>query len=142
MSTTFGQLADDVTLTLEGYGLNQDRAAFIENQISETDFSFTVDESGIENLQQGIAQIGDELVYIHSVDRDSRTITIAPDGRGYRGTLATTHKINSRIVMNPTFPRALVKRMINETIVGLYPTLHAENVIEFTASPVVFGYEM
>lgn len=140
--TTFADLTNDVLLTLEGYGLNQGRAAFITTTggITATDLSFTVDSTA--NLAEGVAEIEDELVYIQSVDETNNTITVSPDGRGYRGTVAAAHGVDTRVTMNPVLPRTLVKRKINETIVGVFPTLWGQATTEFPYSNVSVTYEM
>lgn len=139
---TFADLVDEVLLTMEGYGLDQGRAAFITTAagITDTDLTFTVDSTA--NLAPGLAEIEDELVYIQAVDDTSKTVTIAPDGRGYRGTVAAAHAVNKRVTMEPVLPRTLVKRKINETIVGTHPTLYGVGSQDFTYDQVVVAYEM
>ena len=137
--TTFANLVDDVLMLMQGYGLEGDRAAFLTAAVTTaTETTFTVDST--ENLAPGLAEIGDELVWIK--DATGTTVTIAPDGRGYRGTTAGTYAINKRITMNPVLPRALVKRKINETIVGLYPNLWGIGSTTLTYDPVLANYEL
>lgn len=141
--TTFSDLVNDVLFTMEGYGLDQPAAAYITGAglTAATDsLTFTVADSA--NLSEGIAEIGDELVYIQSVDEATHTATIAPDGRGYRGTTPAAHGLNSRVTMGPVLPKALVKRKINETIVGLWPTIWGEATTTVTTSPVTVGHEL
>jgi len=139
--TTFGSLVDDVLLLMQGYGLNADGAAFLTgNGVTDTGLSFTVDST--DNLGAGLAEIGDELVWIKSVDDATATVTVAPDGRGYRGTVAAAYGADTRITMNPLVPRSLVKRKINETIVGVYPTLWGTASTALTYDPVVMSYEV
>lgn len=132
--TTFADLVNEVFLTLEGWGLNNGRAAFITTStLTSGGLSFTVDSS--ENIGAGVVEIEDELIYVQSVS--GTTVTIAPDGRGYRGTTAASHAVGKRVTMNPVIPRVKVKRAINETIAGVYPTLRATATT--TLSPV--GYK-
>ena len=136
--TTFSDLVNDVVFTVEGYGLDLPRTAYLTAAITDTDLTFTVGDAS--NLAEGLAEIGDELVYIQSVD--TNTATIAPDGRGYRGTTAAAHGINDRVTMNPIMPKALVKRKINETIVGVWPTLWGEATTTITADTLSMGFEL
>lgn len=139
--TTFSDLVNDVLLAVEGYGLDQGRAAFVTGAgITAADTTISV--SSTDNLGEGLAEIGDELVYIQSVDDTASEITIAPDGRGYRGTTAAAHAANTRITMSPVFPRSLVKRKVNETIVGLWPTLWGEGTTTLDPNVLAVGYEM
>lgn len=138
---TFADLVDEVLLTMEGYGLEQGRAAFINTAggITDTDLTFTVGST--DALTEGVAEIEDELVYIQSAT-DPSTVTISPDGRGYRGTVAASHAANTRITMNPVLPRTLVKRKINETIIGTGPTLYGIGSQDLTYDPVTVAYEL
>ena len=137
--TTFANLVDDVLLLMQGYGLEGERAAFLTAAVTTTtQTTFTVDSTA--DLGPGLAEIGTELVWIK--DATGNTVTIAPDGRGYRGTTAGTYAINQRITMNPVLPRALVKRKINESIVGTYPTLWGVGSTTLTYDPVVANYQV
>jgi hypothetical protein len=123
---------------MQGYGLDQDGAAFLTGSL--TNSGLTVEVDSTENLGAGLAEIGDELVYIKSAT--GTTVTFAPDGRGYRGTTAAAHGVDARITMSPLVPRTLVKRKINETITGVYPTLWGTATTTLTYDPVVANYEV
>jgi hypothetical protein len=138
--TTLSDLVNDVMFTVEGYGLDMPRTAYLSAAVTATALTFTVDDGA--NLAEGIAEIGDELVYIKSVDQATNTVTVAPDGRGYRGTTAAAHAINARVTMSPVMPRALVKRKINETLIGLWPTLWGEASTTLTSNVLNTGYEL
>lgn len=137
---TLSSLVDEVLLTIEGYGMEQPRAAFLSAEMSAVATSLTVDST--DDLSEGIAEIGDELVYIKSVDEDRNTVTIAPDGRGYRGSTAAIHLVNSRITMAPVLPRSLVMRKINETIVGTWPNLWGIATTTITTDGISLSYEV
>lgn len=137
--TTFADLVNEVYLTLEGWGLNNGRAAFITTStLTSGGLSFTVDSA--ENIGAGVVEIEDELVYVQSVS--GTTVTIAPDGRGYRGTTAASHAVGARVTMNPVVPRVKVKKAINETIAGVYPTLRATATEEVTTVGYQRAYEL
>lgn len=139
--TTFADLVNEVYLTLEGWGLNVGRAAFITGStLTSGGLTFTVDDT--ENVGPGVAEIEDELVYIQSVDDGTLTVTIAPDGRGYRGTTAASHVVGKRVTMNPVIPRFLVKRAINQTITGVYPTLRGKASEELDPVGYQRAYEL
>lgn len=138
MSSTFDNLVDDVLQTLHGYGLAQPRAAFLTAPVLAGDLTFTVrDATGFE---QGVAEIGNEIVFIESVDYGSSILTISPDGRGYYGTTAAGYSSDTRLTMAPIWPRAKVAAAINEAILGTYPTLFGVGTTSFTYSPVVNTY--
>lgn len=138
--STFDQLVSDCLLILQGYGLAQSRAAFLASGVDDNDLQFTVgDASGFE---QGVAEIGDEIVFIDSVDYPSAILTIAPDGRGWSGTTAAAHSQNARITMAPTWPKRTVATVLNEAIVGTYPKLFGVGSTSFTFNPSVSTYEL
>lgn len=138
--TTLGDIINDVLLSVEGWGLNQGRSAFISTVggINASASSFTVGSA--ENLSEGVAEIDDELVYIQSIS--GTTITLAPDGRGYRGTTAASHAQNARVTMNPIAPRTVIKQKINDTIRGVYPKLRGKGSTEFTYSGAITTYNL
>lgn len=128
-------------MLMSGYGLEQDRAAFLEGTGITTTTQTVVTVDSTDDLSTGLAEIGDELVYIKSIDSATQ-FTVAPDGRGYRGTTAATHAVGARVTMSPVLPRALVKRKINETITGVYPTLYGTASTTLTYDPVKTTYEL
>lgn len=132
--TTFKGLVDDVMILMSGYGLEQDRAAFLTAAVSTaTQTVVTVDST--TDLSPGLAEIDDELIYIRTIDSATQ-FTVAPDGRGYRGTVPATHAVDARVTMSPVLPKGLVKRKINETITGVYPTLYGTASTTLTWDPV------
>lgn len=139
--TTLEDLVNDVMFTVEGYGLELPRAAYLTGTgLTDTGLTFTVDNT--DNIGEGMAEIDDELIYVQSVNEGTSTVTIAPDGRGYRGTTAAIHAANARITMSPVMPKSLVKRKINETIVGLWPTVWGEATTTLTPAEINVGYQM
>lgn len=138
--TTFSDLVNDVFMVMEGYGLDQDRAAFLASDITSGATSAQVNDAS--NLAAGLAEIQDELVYIQAVDYNTNTVTFSPDGRGYRGTTAASHTGTTRVTMTPVLPRTLVKRKINETIVGLYPTCWGQGSTGLVYDPVTIAYSL
>ena len=119
MATTFQNLIEDVQLDLAGFTYRQDRVTYITAAITATDLTIKV--SSTENIGKGIVEIDDEMMWVDSYDRQSNTITIAPFGRGYNATTATTHDVNAKMTIAPTYPRNAVKRAINDTINAVYP---------------------
>lgn len=137
---TLRDLVDEVAATLEGYGLSQPRSAFLDSSLTSSGLTFMVTDAS--NLAEGVAEIGDEMVYIQSVNRETNEVTISPDGRGYRGSTAEAHDVDERVLMAPVFPRNLIRRKINETLVGLWPDLWGEGEYEFNFTPVISTYEL
>ena len=138
--TTFDDVVNEVLLTLHGYGLAQPRASFLTAGIDDT--TTTVAVTDASDFSQGIAEIGDETVFVESVDHDTNTLTLSPDGRGYYGSTATSHSANARIEVGSVWPRRRVKQAINDAIVNTFPTLFGVGVETFTFNPAVTTYDL
>lgn len=140
MSTTFDSLVSDILQTLQGYGQAQPRAAFLTTAIDTDDLQVGVGD--VTDFEQGVAEIGNETVFIESVDRTNNILTLAPDGRGYYGTTAASHSVSDRITMAPTWPKGRVASAINEAILNTYPTLFGITTTTFSFNPSITTYDL
>ena len=140
MATTLRSLTDEVLNTVKGYGLHQSRSTYLSTGVDAAVLSFSVNDAA--NMDQGIAEIEDELVFIDSVDRTTNTLTIAPDGRGEQGTTAAAHAANKRIDFNPVWSRLRVRQAINDVILSTHPVLFGVGVQQFTFTPSVTTYSL
>lgn len=138
--TTFVDLTNQVLQRLYGFGLAQPRASFLAQPITDTDL--TIQVTNAADFSQGIAEIGDEMIYVDTVDAQSSTLTIAPDGRGYWGTTPAAHDANARIESAPVWSRQRVREAINEAILGTYPTLFGVGTTSFTYDLTVTTHEL
>lgn len=145
MSITFTQLVDEVLMNLNGYTFEQDRTTHLTATMATTtspSASPTILQlASTENVGKGIIEIKDELLYVESFDRVVNTATIAPYGRGYMGTTATTAPVDTKVTISPTFPRFSVKKAINDTIKAMGSSLHAVKQTSFTYNAAVTTYE-
>jgi hypothetical protein len=98
-------------------------SSYIRNQESITVLTQAVNSSAVElvvddatQISKGLVEIGDELVYVKSVNKNAGTATVLPGGRGWKGSTAVSHGVNEIIRNNPTFPRSQIKRALNDTI--------------------------
>jgi len=114
MAITLGDLIEDVEGLLHGHTGQDEQVTYLDGAINSTALSIVI--GSIEGLRRGVIEIDDELLWVDSVDTVSRTVTIAPFGRGYRGTTASSHADKTKVTMNPLLPRYRVRRAINETI--------------------------
>ena len=121
--TTLTNLVDDIVLDLSGFTYRQDRVTYLLAPVGLTDLVLQV--ASTDNIGKGIIEIDDEMMWVDSYDRQANTITLAPFGRGYNSTVAATHTLNTRVVITPTYPRAAIKRAINDTIGAVYPKVVA-----------------
>lgn len=140
MTTTYANMVDEALLNLSGYTMRQDRSTHLTQEINAS--ALTLNLADVSNIGKGVVEIDDELLWIDSYDRVSNTATIAPYGRGYNGTVAAAHTLNSRVSVAPTFPKAVVKKAINDTIDAVFPQLFAVGVHVFNFNSAKTTYSL
>jgi hypothetical protein len=145
MTTTLTDIINEVQLNLSGYTFNQDRATYLRTAVSTTTSSSAsptvLDLGSTENIGKGVVEVDEELMWIDSFDRISNTATVAPWGRGYLGTAAATHTLDSKVTISPTFPRYVIKKAINDTIRAVGSSIFAAKVTTFTFNAAQTTYE-
>jgi hypothetical protein len=140
MTTTYANLVDEITLNLSGYTLRQDRTTHLTADLSDS--SLAISLGSTTNIGKGTVEIGEELIWLDTYDRISSTATAAPYGRGYFGTTPAAHTANTKVTIAPTFPRATIKKAINDTIDAVFPNLFAVGVHTFTFNTVKTTYSL
>ena len=138
--STFSQLTDQMLMQLYGYTTLQDQATYLTGTLSATGLTATVDDTTA--ISRGIVEIGDEIIWVDTLDSSAGTLTIPPYGRGFRGTTASAHSIGDRVVSSPMFPRQMVKDAINDAIKSVYPELFAVGSTTFTYQPAISTYSL
>jgi hypothetical protein len=145
MTTTLTDLINEVQINLSGYTYQQDRATHLRTSVTttvSTSASPTILSLGsTENIGKGVVEIDEELLWLDSFDRVANTATIAPYGRGYLGTIATTHSADSKVTISPTFPRYVIKKAINDTIRAIGSSIFAVKSTTFTFNAAVTTYD-
>ena len=146
MTTTLSDMINEVSMNLSGYTLTQDRSTYLRTAVTTTTSSSaspTVLSLGsTDNVGKGIVEIDEELFWIDTYDRIGNTATVAPYGRGYLGTTAATHTLDTKVTISPTFPKFSIKRAINDTIKGLSGILFAADTTTITYSSDVSTYRL
>lgn len=112
---------DELIADLSAFGVLQGQTAWLAGSIDADDLTVTVEAQ--DSVGQGVAEIGDEQVYIKRFDSVTNAVTFAPDGRGWAGTTAASHASGARMNVAPRFPRKSVEAAINRTIARTYPTI-------------------
>ena len=140
MTTTYANLVDEVLLNLSGYTLRQDRTTHLTENI--TNSSTTLNLASVSNIGKGLVEIEDELIWIDTYDRISNTAAVPPYGRGYNGTSAIAHTANTKVTVAPSFPRATVKKAINDTIDAVFPKLFSVGTFTFTLQATKTAYQV
>lgn len=139
-------MIDEVLINLSGYTFQQDRTTYLSSAVTTTTSSsaspLVLSLGSTESLGKGIVEIDEELLWVDSYDRVANTATVAPYGRGYLGTTAATHVVDSKVTISPTFPRFAVKRAINDTIRAIGASIFAVKQTTFTYNAAVTTYEL
>ncbi len=136
--STFGELVDQVTNQLMGFVGDQEQQTYLTGSMDTDDLTFTVDEPDL--VSRGLVQVGSELMWVRSVDTSTATVTVSPFGRGYQSSGAATHASGAMVTDNPSFPRFMVKKTINQVMEMLYPDLYvlATENLTYTAAQVTY----
>lgn len=138
--TTFGQLTDSTVMYLNGFTTAQDQATHLTENITASDTTIPVADTAA--ISRGLCEIGGELVWVDSVNMTASSVVVAPYGRGFRGTTATSHSTGDRFVASPMFPRAVVQDAMKETLRALVSDLYATDQVLITTNPAVSTYEL
>lgn len=136
---------DEVSINLAGYTYQQDRATHLTSAVTTLTSSSTSPTvlflGSTDNLGKGTVEIDEELFWIDSFDRIANTATVSPYGRGYLGTDAATHTVDTKVTVSPTFPRYVVKKAINDTILAAGSTIYAAKVTTFVFNAAQTTYD-
>lgn len=137
-SDTFASLIDEVITSLQGFGTDNDAIVTLTQALDATATTFTVDDTN--EISRGLIEIDEEIMYVSSADNG--TVVLQPWGRGFKGTVASTHAVSSPVSIAPSWPRAVVAREVNNTIRAVYPQLFAVGTNDFLTSAIKWQYEI
>jgi hypothetical protein len=141
---TLTNMIDETLINLAGYTFQQDRSTYLATAISTTTSSsaspLIMSLGSTDSVGKGIVEIEEELLWVDNYDRIANTATVAPYGRGYLGTTAATHALDTKVTISPTFPRFSIKRAINDTINALGSNIFAVKSTTFTFNSAVSTY--
>ena len=141
---TLTNMIDETLINLAGYTFQQDRSTYLASAISTTTSSsaspLIITLGSTDSVGKGIVEIEEELLWVDNYDRIANTATVAPYGRGYLGTTAATHAVDTKVTISPTFPRHSIKRAINDTIRSLGANIFAVKTTTFTFNAAVSTY--
>lgn len=137
--TTFDEFIEATALYVSGFTGNQDQLTHLANPVTTS--ALTVDVADGTVVPEGtIIEINSELMWVESVDANE--LTIAPFGRGYRGTTAAAHSVGDRVTVAPPVPRSMIERAVNDTIRSVWPTVFGTGTTEFTFTAAVDTYAL
>lgn len=126
---TLEQLTDRIETILHGYSLNTEASTWLTAPCTSGATTLSVYDA--TSIGKGYMQIGDEMVFVNNTDNVNNQVTLAPWGRGQRGSNAQAHVSNEKVVIAPLFPRFEIKKAINDTINAMYPMIFGIGQYEF-----------
>jgi hypothetical protein len=126
---TLEQLTDRVETMLHGYSLNTEASTWLTADATSSATTLSVYDTG--SIGKGFIQVGDEMMFVNNTDNVNNQVTLAPWGRGQRGSIAQAHSTNEKVVIAPLFPRYEIKKALNDTINAMYPMIFAIGQYEF-----------
>ncbi len=138
--STLNQLTERIDTLLHGYTVNSEASTWLTTSATTSTTSLTVYDTSV--IGRGYIQINDEMLYVNTVNPASSTLTLAPWGRGQRGTTAAAHAANDRVTVSPLFPRNEIKRAINDTINAVYPQIFGVGQTEFSFVAAKTTYDL
>ena len=145
MTVTFLDLINEVKINLSGYTFQQDRSTYLTTALTTTTSPSSsptiLSLASTTDFGKGAIEIGDELLWIDSVDRVANTATVAPYGRGYLGTTAATAAVDTQVTVSPIFPRQSIKKAINDTIAAVGASIYVVKQTTFTYNAAITTYD-
>jgi hypothetical protein len=145
MTVTLAQMMDEVQINLSGYTFQQDRSTYLTAAVttltSPSSAPTVLSLGSTTDFGKGVIEIDDELLWIDSVDRVANTATVSPYGRGYLGTTASTHAVDTKVTVAPIFPRDSIKKAINDTINAVGASIYATKQTTFTYNAAITTYD-
>ena len=139
-------MIDETLINLSGYTYQQDRSTYLTSAVtvltSPSSSPTVLSLGSTDSVGKGIIEVGEELMWVDSFDRVANTATIAPYGRGYLGTTASTAAVDTKVTISPIFPRYVIKRAINDTIRAMGTQLLIVDQTTFTYNSAITTYEL
>ena len=136
----FNELVTDVQAYLRSFTRDQELSTHLTVGVNSTAVQLTV--SDISVISKGRLEIGDEIIWIDSVDRSNFVAHVPPYGRGMDGTTAASYAAGTRIVSQPLYPRKMVKDVINQVISGLAGQLYGVATSQLVSSTTRVSYDL
>ena len=137
---SYSDLVDETLIALSGYTQRQDQATYLTSAMTDTQTTMVVSDAAA--LSKGLVEVGDELMWVESFDRATNTATLAPYGRGFRGTQKAPHSVGDRVTISPSFPRSVIAKQLNNSITGVFPDIFGVFYTTFSFVSSINTYEL
>lgn len=145
MAVTFNDIVQRVKQQLLGYTRDQASITYLTQPMTDTDMTFTVDPDTVTAISRGLVEIGDEMLLVKNYDRVSGVVTVfgvPGTGRGVEATVATPHSVGDIVTSDPRYPKQRIREAINDTILGMYPSVWVFGEYEFPWQAARYEYPL
>jgi hypothetical protein len=119
---TLGELLSTTRHRLLGVGSYTERVSQLMQDIEEGTLTIQVDE--IVGQGREVIEIGLEKIRLKRADSGNRTLTAYDFGRGYDGTLQSSHARGDEVTWSPQIPNFTIVKEINNLLESMYPLLY------------------
>lgn len=128
-STTYASLVDEIIGGLQAHTAAPDQMTVLTDDVTATDTRMRVED--VSEVSKGVVEIGNELIYVRSVDEAAGEFQTNLAWRGFRGTAIEDHPSGTTVTYAPAFPRSVVRREINNVLRSIYPLVFGVKSLEF-----------
>ena len=137
--TSWNNFVESTALMVAGFTNRQEQVTHITEPLTISALTVTVDNATVVSAGS-IVELGSELLHVSGVA--GSTVTFSPFGRGYRGTAASAHDLNSKLTVSPAIPRGSVETALNESIEGTWPLVFGVSETEFVYNAAKSTYSL
>lgn len=131
-TATYASVVDEIVGGLQAYTLMPDNMTVLTAPVGPTDDRLRVEDASV--MARGVVEVGNELIYVKSVDQAGSELATNSVWRGHKGTLAEAHASGTTVTYQPTYPRSVVRREVNNVLASIYPQVYGIGALEFTGS--------
>jgi hypothetical protein len=140
MTLTFTQMIDETQAQLRSYVRDQELSTWLKFGITANALEASVDDAAI--VSRGQIEIDSELLVVDSIDTTLNKISFPPFGRGDEGTAAIQHAANTKVTVQPLYPRKRVADALNQVIRSVGDRLFGIQKVTLTAHATRVSYEL
>jgi hypothetical protein len=137
---SFGEMVEETLGYLRAQVRDQEMSTHLVDAAQFDDYTLIVNDPSV--LSRGRIEIDDEIIWVDSTDRSTASVAVPPYGRGMDGTTRANHEAGTRVIIQPLYPRKVVKDTLNQSIVAAGNRLYGVERIELTPDLTGFMYPL
>lgn len=125
---TVREVVDEVSSKVHSFTAVREALTSLTEPMDDSQTTLRVANS--ERVVTGLIEVESELMYVDTAD--SGVLTLFPFGRGYESTVAATHALNTKVVVDPIYPRGAILRAVQNAVDMCGPELFTPTWVSFT----------